>query len=43
MLNILSHLVGVLSPHPLVAPWVAIVAAMGFCGFAILLVEIKKG
>lgn len=40
---ILSHLFQAVTTHPLVGPWVAIVVAIGFGGFAILLVEIKKG
>lgn len=39
---VFSQLVQSVTPHPLVAPWIAIVVAIGFGGIAILFVEIKK-
>ena len=41
-MEIVSHVFQAVSIHPIVGPWVALVAAIGFSGFAILLVEIRK-
>ncbi|MDH2900897.1 MAG: hypothetical protein PXY39_07975 [archaeon] len=40
--TILSHIFQAVSSHPQVGAWAALVFAIGFGGFAILLVEIKK-